>query len=269
MSDPHAPSHVPVSIQHPHLNIDFTAHAVDQIHSSPCNIGGWDAAVIISIAELNKGIASAHSFPASFSHTGLDGTEAKMSGSFSNWRVGSGGSASILHMHVSLSTTTLEYNGQTLDLSGATIVIELKLEFTKGSHSPKTEELKIRQTPNPASSPCLSVISLLLPGDNTIGFLAKAVFSGLMNDWLNSNLALFTHTFGVVTLNTDPDDLYAWLKPSLAGYAFADSAGSERNGAGEVADRTDDDVVREREMLFAKGLGQRVQGAHHAALIEQ
>ena len=173
----------------------------------------WDTVFAIKFADVNTELAKPGSTPASFTSTD---TGVTASGNFGPWQL-SGGDGVLLHMTVPITSGSMPYNGTTYSLTGAVATIEIQLKDLP--QPPGANGTPHQVVPNATAAVAVTDLSGL-PGNP--GFIIQGIVTGLLDKWLNANLAQFTHTFSTIDLNEKADkDGVQWLKPTAMGWAVS------------------------------------------------
>ncbi|MGE0143692.1 MAG: TULIP family P47-like protein [Planctomycetota bacterium] len=174
----------------------------------------WDTVFAIRFADANRSLAKPGATPSSFSASDA-GSGSSITGQFGAWQL-SGGDGTLLHMTVPIQSGSVISPGKTNDLSGGVATIEIQLmdlPQTPGANGTPHQVV-------PSTSQTVSVTNLTLP--HVTDFLAKAVTQALLQQWFNSNLSAFTHTFSTINLNEKADKAqFQWMKPTAFGWAVS------------------------------------------------
>ncbi len=190
---------------------------------------GWDTAFAIRVPDANSAIVKAKTSPSSFSQEAPD-KSCSASGTFGAWQI-SGGDGVDVHFDVPIEKGSLLYKGKNYPMDGATVTIEVQLQYIPPQPKPPPSGGKLAATVHKlvtkntaaANNNVVSVVGFSL--DPAPPFVQKALMMGVLQYWFNENLDSFSQTFSAVTLNRKVDKKqFEWLAPTHTGYAVAKGA---------------------------------------------
>lgn len=192
---------------------------------APALTYGWDTAFAIRLPDVNSAIVKAGSSPKNFSQVAPD-QSCSAQGNFGPWQLCRGGDGVLVHFAIPLTAGSMSYHGQTFDLAGSSVTIEVALRHIPPqpqAPSPQSSEhqLVVQTQSSSPTQPVVSVVSLNMPTDP--GFVIKALIAGLLQTWFEGHLDAFTQVFNTVTLNRIVDKAqFQWLAPTHTSYAYTD-----------------------------------------------
>lgn len=192
---------------------------------------GWDVVFAVRYNALNTAIRNTYktkpeSMPGKFSgntHGKLGSSE--VVGSWGAWQITTGGSGIYIQMNCPIAAGW--YNGDTLDLTGYTVVIRVQLDFFEHKTEDDTslkQELKLRLDKSDPNNPPVVIVTILDPQGHAMDAGDAGMLEGPFKAWFTDNLVLFDHVFCTAdTTETEStaDGLY-WLKPSFTACAAAE-----------------------------------------------
>lgn len=223
----------PVQVRLPHLVTD--AAAGPPAPPEAASTYGWDTAFAIRLPDVNRAIARSGVSPTTFSYTPAD-RSCSLDGRFGTWQVRPGGDGALVYLGIPVVKGWLDWQGTRYPMDGALATVEVKLNYLPpdptDDTSRGTPHRLVVRTADPAGEPVASVTNLALPGDGP-GFIPRALMAGGLEEWLNANLAEFSHVFAVVDLNRIVDrEQFRWLAPTSTSYAYVNGADEESSHLG-------------------------------------
>lgn len=192
---------------------------------------GWDVVFAVRYNALNTAIRNTYktkpdSMPGKFSgntHGKLGWSE--VVGSWGAWQITTGGSGIYIQMNCPIAAGW--YNGDTLDLTGYTVVIRVQLDFFEHKTEDDTslkQELKLRLDKSDPNHPPVVIVTILDSQGHAMEAGDAGMLEGPFKAWFTDNLVLFDHVFCTAdTTETEStaNGLY-WLKPSFTACAAAE-----------------------------------------------
>jgi hypothetical protein len=194
----------------------------------PVSTLGWDTTYVASFPTVNQAIMDQKSFPQTFDYK--DKTGITIQGTWSSWQLSTGGSGQDVQMTCVVDSGTATGDGQSGDLAGSELVIQVNLETVatqtqvhdptakSGTGSPKA--LKV-STDGHGADPAVTVISTSTFPKIT-DLLLQDILTSVFGDYFNARIGEFNHTFAVMNLGEVADhDGFQWVKPTAFQYAVA------------------------------------------------
>lgn len=178
--------------------------------SEPVETNGWHTVTAISYKDVNRAIASAKG-PSSFSQQDAGGS-ASITGTCGPWQLTTGGSGPLLMMALPILDGKIAIGPNTYLITPCTATVKITATYIS-SHDAKMD---LVNDPSQAAT-----VMSCVPAQKD--FLADAVLQKLLNEWLTSNLGMFSAVFATVDFDAQyATDGLKWLKPSDKGYAVAE-----------------------------------------------
>ena len=193
------------------------------------NTNGWDTVYVIPLPDVNAAIAAKKTSPTSWTGkvpAGDFNPEIDATGTFDTWSLATGGSGSIVRMHIPF-TANLSYSGTTKAITGGIAYVEVKLVYIPQAPSDGTtpNNLKVRNSGGSADDPVVTVSSVTYTSPTPMTDSTVNVLEQLLAGWFNANLDTFQHVFATVNLGLDEaSGDFAWLNPTQTNYAYIDNA---------------------------------------------
>jgi hypothetical protein len=188
---------------------------------------GWDTAYIASFPVVNNAILKQKSYPATFNYT--DATGITISGDWTSWQLAPGGSGPDVQMQCLVKSGTASGAGQSGDLSGSSLVIQVNLKTVAAAEPVKDPTAKpgtgqshalVVDTAGQGLDPAVSIISSSYP--KVTSQLLKDLLDSVFKNYFNANIGSFNQVFAVMNVNSVADkDGFQWLKPTAFQYAVA------------------------------------------------
>lgn len=186
---------------------------------------GWQTVFAVNYPAVNQAIKENASTPKDFEYTD-DDAQLAISGTWKDWQLTRNSDGPNLHLYCPVGTGTAKSGTQgSVDLSGGSVTIQLRLDAVPNPNSPVTDptgtagtptELRVRTEETDLHRP-VTVVTSDFP--NAGGLVAEAL-PGLFQAWFTRELKQFNNLFATVVLNSTADkDDYQWLKPTLTSYA--------------------------------------------------
>ncbi|MFC1405551.1 MULTISPECIES: TULIP family P47-like protein [Streptacidiphilus] len=228
-----------ISVEHAKAGLEHRPQGTRAVRSSkllgatatssvPYNTNGWDTVYAIPLPDVNNAIAVKKSSPTTWSGklpAGDFNPEIDATGTFGTWSLTTGGSGSIVRMHIPF-TATLVYNGMTKPIDGGIAFVEVKLVYLPQPPvaGVTPNDLVVRSTGGSQDDPVVTVSDVTYDSppmtDST-----KNVLEQLLAQWFNANLDSFAHVFATVDLGIDEaSGDFSWLNPTQTNYAYIDNA---------------------------------------------
>lgn len=188
---------------------------------------GWDTAYVAPYPVVNNAILKQKSYPATFSYTDVTGIV--ISGNWTSWQLAAGGAGPDVQMMCVVQSGTASGAGQSGDLSGSSVVIQVNLQTvaakdpvndpTAKPNTGSSQALKV-STSGQGLDPAVSIISSSYP--NVTSQILIDLLDSIFKHYFNANIGEFNHVFAVMNLNSVADqDGFQWLKPTAFQYAVA------------------------------------------------
>lgn len=196
----------------------------------PFDMLGWDTVFAISHENLNKAITKSKSTPATFDYKSAD-SDVTISGKWSDWQLAVGGSGGNLQLSCPIASGTAVKDSLSADLSGSSLVIQVKLSQIPDPGYPSksspgkdgTANLFKVKASSTKEDPAVSVVGSDFPKVTGKEYsLLKSALPNIFQEYFIKNIADFNHVFAVVDLNLKADTRdYQWLMPTSTSYACA------------------------------------------------
>ncbi|MER6075951.1 TULIP family P47-like protein [Streptomyces sp. NPDC001817] len=196
------------------------------------NTNGWDTVYVIPLPDVNRAIADKKTSPASWSgHLDADPDGIfpafNAGGGFGTWSLATGGSGSIIRMHIPFTATVTAGTGAPVNVTGGEAYIEVKLAYIPQATSPDGTEpnkLQVRTTGGSPDDPVVTVTSVTYNPLTGHTWVAN-VLQQILQQWFNANLDQFQHVFATVNLGQEEaSGDFKWLNPTETDYAYIDNA---------------------------------------------
>lgn len=205
---------------------------------------GWDTVFGIRYEYVNMAIAASERVPTSFFQSEQDeGDVISISGGFESWQLTVGGTGRSIMMSLKVPSVTLSRtNHSDQTRTGVEYVIKVTLQTVAGGAGPDGGELvNFVLASGPKGSNQQVVVEEVNYAGSEQDTTVKFFLRGLMEDWLNANVAQFDFVFSSVNLNSRADVAHwAWLRPTATGYAVYDDGATLGSGIFGVLCMTED-----------------------------
>ncbi len=197
------------------------------VTATPVSTLQWDTAYMASFDVVNAAIINQKSFPPTFDYT--DETTIRITGSWTSWQLCPGGAGGDVQLSCVVTSGTASGAGQSGDLTGATVVIQVRLaavaaadpvnDPTAQTDLGKAQQLVV-DTQSVGLDPAVSIISSSYPG--VTSKLLADLLDSVFKNYFNAHIGDFSHVFAVMNINEVADtDGFQWLKPTAFDYAVA------------------------------------------------
>ncbi|MFE0460268.1 TULIP family P47-like protein [Kitasatospora sp. NPDC058965] len=197
--------------------------------SIPYNTNGWDTVYVIPLPDVNRAIADKKTSPTSWTAdlpASLFSPAIHGAGGFGTWALATGGSGSIVRMHIPF-TATVTAGTTAITVTGGTAYVEVKLVYIPqppAADGTKPNNLKVRTSGGSPDDPVVTVSSVAYTTPAHDASLDN-VLEQLLAQWFNANLQQFQHVFATVNLGEEEAaGDFAWLSPTETDYAYIDNA---------------------------------------------
>ena len=175
---------------------------------------------------VNNAILKQKSYPAAFQFTDPD-TQITLSGKWTSWQLAPDGAGQNVQLQCTVTSGTASGLGQTGDLTGTSLVIQVNLKKVAATDPVNDPTAKggssqalVVDAAGQGLDPAVSVISSSYP--KVTSALLKDVLDTIFKNYFNANIGSFNHVFAVMNLNGVADtDGFQWLKPTAYQYAVA------------------------------------------------
>jgi Clostridium P-47 protein len=226
-----------VSVPRAVANGDVTVRASAAVGTTLAALGdngsyttnGWDTVYAVALPDVNSAIVKQKSSPTSWSaHIPAGGFTPKIdaTGAFTDWQLTTGGSGSIVRMHVPFSADVTVGDTTNYDVQGGVAYVEVKLKYIPQPPVADTtpNDLKVRDSGGSPDDPVVTVSSVTYTSPSpAVDGLAGALLN-LLEQWMNANLQDFQHVFATVDIATEEaTGDFAWLAPTSTSYAYLDN----------------------------------------------
>ncbi|MEZ0092565.1 TULIP family P47-like protein [Streptacidiphilus sp. EB129] len=220
--------------------------------SVPYNTNGWDTVYVIALPDVNNAIAVKKASPTSWSASipaSLFSPAISATGTFATWSLATGGSGSIVRMHIPF-TAAITAGTTQLQVNGGIAYVEVKLAYIPQPPSAGTtpNNLKVRTTGGSPDDPVVTVSSVTYTPGPVDPSLVN-VLEQLLGQWFNANLQEFQHVFATVNLGVnEAAGAFSWLSPTETNYAYIDNADITKALLGVLSmtdSRSDEGAVQE------------------------
>ncbi|MHA6758311.1 TULIP family P47-like protein [Streptacidiphilus sp. PAMC 29251] len=230
-----------------------TRVAATAASSVPYNTNGWDTVYVIPLPDVNNAIAVKKTSPTKWSGNipaSLFSPAIAATGTFGTWSLATGGSGSIVRMHIPF-TAALTAGTTNIQVNGGIAYVEVKLIYIPQAPSAGTtpNNLKVRTTGGSPDDPVVTVSSVTYTAPSPVDPSLVNVLEQLLGQWFNANLQQFQHVFATVDLgvNEAAGD-FAWLSPTETNYAYIDNTDITKALLGVLSmteSRSDEGAVQE------------------------
>lgn len=204
---------------------------------------GWDTTFTTSYAVMNREIEKESTYPADFDNTAniheiLDymsgnneqsyyqllkqnftaNSSTKLNGKWDQWKLETEGSGSMVFLRMPVNSGTIEYDGETGDLSNGCLIVKVDLSIEDQPADGESKQALTLKAPKKKAV----VQSADFPSLDPESILVDLV-RGAFERYLNTEKVLnqFRYVFSTVSVNDKATGDFAWLKPSDTGYAVS------------------------------------------------
>jgi hypothetical protein len=194
---------------------------------------GWDTVYALGIEKVNAVLASRRDqLILAFDSQAGEGLPVSAQGEFGDWAVVTGGSGSILHLRLTISSGTYRLASENpvreLPLSGVGLTVAVQLKLLPSTSDPKLQELRfdIATAGEMGDKPAPGVITPVALHDPSGKFteVDKALLSAMLTSFIAANANRISFVFA--TINLVPPGENSWLTPVRSAYAYADRSGT-------------------------------------------
>ncbi|WP_037604336.1 TULIP family P47-like protein [Streptacidiphilus rugosus] len=204
--------------------------AVAAAGAVPYSTNGWDSVYVIPLPDVNRAIADKKTSPTSWSAelpASLFSPAISGTGTFGTWSMATGGSGSIVRMHIPF-TAQISSGTNHIAVAGGVAYVEVKLVYIPQPPNPDgttPNNLKVRATGGSPDDPVVTVSSVTYTSPTPADPALDNVLEQLLAKWFNANLQKFQQVFATVNLGVEEaSGDFAWLSPTETDYAYIDNA---------------------------------------------
>lgn len=195
------------------------------------NSFGWDTVFALDNDQVNKAISNSwNQLPQSFDYS-EDGFH--MSGQFSPWMVVNGGSGSLLHLKLPVTSGSIALDSsKPADLVGVAAVVEVDMRLLPSSTKAETQELRMNlkqavKIGTPGGEGLVVPITVVDP-QGKLGQTYSSLFLEGMARWMVANANQITYVFAEI--NFAKPDRNSWLTPVQCNFVCADREDKTKPG---------------------------------------
>jgi Clostridium P-47 protein len=209
------------------------------------DIGSWDTICVIAVDQINQQLtAKLDQLIQSFDYSGADpfGSTYEFSGTFGPWQVVPGGSNTLIHVQIPVTSGKLVSGSATTDVSGMSVVVEVSLQLlpvqAQGNAQQLTFDFRQAGTqPGDTTPGLVTPISFSDPNNTGKGsLLLSAVVAVLVNN--ASEVSFVFATIGVVDPSTP-----SWLTPVRSTYDYSQPVGGTAGYLAILSVTSDRDIT--------------------------